>query len=172
MDYDAILARLAAQTEALTAPSLAELFEFSTRSIDYHIKHHGLPEPFFRPPNPRRFWRPRDLIAWVREQQCLAREGLTLAQVYERTGLTERRWREMRKEGRAPAPAGRELRTGVLRWWPEDIDALLQEISGGYRIPPRRGGRVRSRERQEAQDPLGFTVYFSPNTLGMSAVLP
>lgn len=137
MDFANVAASIAAAQGLLTIAVLAKHLQTTPRNIDYWRAHHGLPDPFYVPPDRTRYWRHESVLEWVHHRERLALEGLTIEQVCERTGLSARRWRERIKAGKAPQPAGRELGSGRNLWWGSDIDAWLQQVSGGHRFPRR-----------------------------------
>lgn len=139
MNYQRALSALMAHAEiALTVVVLARILETSERNIDYWIARHGLPKPFYQPPDRQRYWHPAEVSAWVMHRQRLSREAIGFDEIRKRTGLTAQRWRQQVQAKRAPKAIAHELGTGRKLWWVSDVDAFMLHTNGGVRMPSRK----------------------------------
>lgn len=146
MDIEAMIVQLGEYERArklLTVAVLAKLFGVSVQTLGLWIRKRKLVVEGFPAPvrwgesqYSGRYWRPDELIAWLQRYLEGTSNLLTLQQIANRVGLRgPDSLQKMWKKGKFPVPKTRQLLTGAWLWDRDEVEAWLEQRTGGYAFP-------------------------------------
>lgn len=151
MDYDPAIAcfeEYVARKQLVLIGEAAGALKIHERTIETWIrrKRPKPGDPLAKHPFPKwtrltdapltaRYWRPDELIAWVKAMKQWAADTMTVEECCRLIGVKNAETiRKMVAAGKFPKPCGKQLLTGKQVWDRATVVAWHEEKSGGYRF--------------------------------------